>query len=268
MKERIITGIVLAIVALWAIVGFSLYVFEAVIGIVLLIAAMEWVKSFLSVKSIVGQIAYLVVIAFISWACWQYPQVQIHVLAASVLWWLIACILIRFYSIGIITKISKVVKAIMGVCVIVPAWVAVIILKDGHSLFLLFVILAVTLADSGAYFVGKFFGKHKLAPNISPKKTWEGLAGGVFFSAIGSVIFALVLHLDTPMQYAILIVLGIFVVFFALLGDLFESMIKREVGIKDSGNILPGHGGILDRLDSLFVALPLFVFFASIVGVL
>ncbi|MCF6775473.1 phosphatidate cytidylyltransferase [Thiotrichales bacterium 19X7-9] len=266
MKERIITGVVLAILALWAILSFSLHVFGIVICIVLLLVSLEWVTAFLSAKAWYKRVAYVVLTLIFAYLIWMYPQSHQIILAVSVLWWLVALIIIRLYSAGVIKKIHVVAKFFMGFLVILPAWVAIIILKRDNSLFLIFVILAVALADSGAYFVGRFCGKHKLAPVISPKKTWEGLAGGIFFSVIGSVIFALALRFDSVMEYFLLIVLGVLVVFFALFGDLFESMIKREVGIKDSGNILPGHGGLLDRLDSLFVALPLFVFCANLFG--
>ncbi|MCF6764413.1 CDP-archaeol synthase [Thiotrichales bacterium 19S3-7] len=266
MKERIITGVILAILTLWAILSFSLHVFAVVVCIVLLLTSLEWVSSFLSAKKWYYRVGYVVLTLVFAYMIWVYPQSHQIILAVSVIWWIVALIMIRLYSAGIIMRIPISVKFIMGFLVILPAWVAIMMLKRDNVEFLIFVILAVALADSGAYFVGRICGKHKLAPVISPKKTWEGLAGGIFFSVIGSIIFALAVNLNSPMEYVVLVILGILVVFFALFGDLFESMIKREVGIKDSGNILPGHGGLLDRLDSLFIALPLFVFCANLFG--
>lgn len=266
MKERIITGVILGMLALWAILGFSLHAFEAVMALVLLIAADEWASAFLAAKKWYWRLGYVALIAALALVIWSNPECYSEVLAIAFVWWVIALILIRFYSFGVVTSFSKVLKFFMGFLVIEPAWAALIILKEQNSSFLIFVILAVVLADSGAYFTGRFLGKHKLAPVISPKKTWEGLAGGIVFSLIGSIIFALALRLSTIHQFVILMILGVLIVFCALFGDLFESMLKREAGIKDSGNILPGHGGILDRLDSLFIALPLFVFFAQVLG--
>jgi len=120
-----------------------------------------------------------------------------------------------------------------------------------------FVVLIVALADIGAYFSGRKFGKHKLASNVSPKKTWEGLFGGVATNILLVVVLGVFLKLDSD-QWLILLGLVMITVLASVLGDLLESMIKRHRGIKDSGNILPGHGGILDRLDSLTAALPVF----------
>jgi phosphatidate cytidylyltransferase len=119
----------------------------------------------------------------------------------------------------------------------------------------LYLVLFVTFAsDSAAYFIGRSFGKRKLAPNISPGKTWEGAAGGL----CGAVIMSLLFILPTPFQLALsywpAIILGIFISFFGQIGDLAESALKRSGGVKDSGNLMPGHGGLLDRIDSVVFA--------------
>lgn len=107
--------------------------------------------------------------------------------------------------------------------------------------------------DSGAYFVGSALGKHKMCPNISPKKTWEGLIGGAVFGVIMGIVNAVLFQEISITDW---IAIAILTVIFGTLGDLFQSKIKRELGVKDSGNILPGHGGFLDRLDSLLFAIP------------
>src|SRR5690606_31230415 len=119
-------------------------------------------------------------------------------------------------------------------------------------LFCLF--LLVWGADSGSYFVGRKFGKRKLAPNVSPNKSVEGLYGGIVTSMLIVTVVAL-LYLDmTWPELTLFLILSVVTVFSSVLGDLFESMIKRRAGIKDSGRILPGHGGVLDRIDSLLAA--------------
>jgi len=122
--------------------------------------------------------------------------------------------------------------------------------------WLLFVLLLVWGADSGAYMFGKMFGKHKLAPKVSPGKTWEGFLGGLVTSALIAVLFATLAPLTV--STGTLVICAIIATLASVLGDLTESMFKREAGIKDSGNLIPGHGGILDRIDSLTAAVPVF----------
>ena len=122
----------------------------------------------------------------------------------------------------------------------------------------MYLFLLVWGADSGTYFVGRKFGHKKLAPNVSPNKSLEGLYGGVVTSMLIVITVAL-LYLDMSFaEHILFLILSVVTVFSSVLGDLFESMIKRRAGIKDSGRILPGHGGVLDRIDSLLAAAPIF----------
>ena len=143
---------------------------------------------------------------------------------------------------------------LVGIVVLLPLWLALAQLQI-NPLLLLFLFAVVWLADTGAYFFGKTFGRHKLAPGVSPGKTWEGVGGA--FAAV--TVYALILHwgrfLGHDFQFLIAAFLGMTV--FSVLGDLFESWLKRGAGVKDSGTILPGHGGLLDRIDSVMAALPL-----------
>jgi len=148
-----------------------------------------------------------------------------------------------------------------GVLLILPAWLALAQIRQAGPFFLLGVMLVVWLADIGAYFAGRRFGRHKLAPGISPGKTWEGAIGG----ALGVVVYGFlarsklpeILADNLPLLLAVLLALTAM----SILGDLFESLLKRQAGLKDSSQILPGHGGMLDRIDSLTSTLPLVALF-------
>lgn len=125
--------------------------------------------------------------------------------------------------------------------------------SDGNfTLEIFFLFVLIWSSDSFAYFTGKFFGKHKMAPKISPKKTWEGFAGGVFFT----IILGYFIEMNYPDLRGNFMIVGLLVSVFGPLGDLVESQLKRTFGVKDSGNIIPGHGGILDRLDSFIICVP------------
>ena len=149
---------------------------------------------------------------------------------------------------------------LLGWLVLVGAWYGLVALSWGqgppHWLLLSFLLL-VWGADSGAYLAGRVWGRHVLAPAVSPKKTWEGVWGAGF--AIGLVL--IFMHFLLKIPFLFLFPLGILVWYFSILGDLFESRLKRWRGVKDSGRIIPGHGGVLDRIDSWTAAAPIFLLF-------
>ncbi len=132
-----------------------------------------------------------------------------------------------------------------------------------HGVILAGVFFILWINDSGAYLVGTALGKHKMCPNISPAKSWEGLIGGAVFAVIMGIVNAVLFQALSMTSW---IAIAILTVAFGTLGDLFQSKIKREIGIKDSGNILPGHGGFLDRLDSLLFAIPAVFIWLIIIG--
>ncbi len=144
-----------------------------------------------------------------------------------------------------------------GMLLLLPVWLALVQLRQAGPLALLAAMTVVWLADIGAYFAGRRFGKHKLAPAISPGKTWEGAIGG----GLTVLVYGLVLSSRLPATLAgnlpllLLLLIGLTAV--SILGDLFESLLKRQAGLKDSSGVLPGHGGVLDRIDSLTSTLPL-----------
>jgi phosphatidate cytidylyltransferase len=145
------------------------------------------------------------------------------------------------------------VRAAVGVVLLLPTWAALLYLHAHSASMLIGVMAVVWIADTAAYFAGRRFGRHKLAPAISPGKTWEGVGGAL--AALVLYAGALSLLADMPLLSLILVVSGLLYV--SILGDLFESWIKRVSGKKDSGDVLPGHGGVLDRIDALTSTLPI-----------
>jgi phosphatidate cytidylyltransferase len=152
----------------------------------------------------------------------------------------------------------KPIQAITGILLLTFTWVAIVSIlnKDQGQWLLLVGILIVVLADVGGFVVGKIAGRHKMAPVVSPGKTWEGFAGGLVFQLI--LIVCLMQFWSEPLSMVNLSVLVFPVALYSVIGDLFESMVKRRSGVKDSGAILPGHGGVLDRIDGIMAALPMY----------
>jgi phosphatidate cytidylyltransferase len=173
-------------------------------------------------------------------------------------WVLAFFVLIRFPKDSALLR-SKITGVFVGCMVLLPAWAMLIALQNESPRWVLYVLALVAVADSGAYFVGKRLGRHKLAPAISPGKTWEGVAGALVFSLV--IIMGGYVILEPLMPLYKWLALGVVTVIGSIVGDLFESVFKRLRGVKDSGRLLPGHGGILDRIDGLTAAFPIFTIF-------
>ncbi|MEZ5493717.1 MAG: phosphatidate cytidylyltransferase [Pseudomonadales bacterium] len=180
------------------------------------------------------------------------------VLLLSLLGWLFVFIVVRSYP---TKKISNHASwlLLLGFWLLIPAWLGVLFLQPlvAYSGLLWLVIAVIAFADIGAYFSGRRFGRRKLAVHVSPNKTWEGFWGGTLANAVFALVLALIVQCSA-WQTLGLVVAVVLVSCVSVLGDLFESMMKRERGIKDSSNLLPGHGGVLDRLDGWTAAVPMF----------
>lgn len=148
---------------------------------------------------------------------------------------------------------NKFTMAALGLMLMAPLWLALICAKSADPWLLLALLATIWIADSAAYFAGKNFGKHKLAPNISPGKTWEGVWGALVAVTLFGVILYFAFDVETLAIFPALWIITAF----GVIGDLFESMIKRQADLKDSGDMLPGHGGILDRIDGIIPSLPI-----------
>ena len=260
MLERIITALVLVAVVLSCMFATqSQYPMFVLMIIAAGIAGYEWFKLMpRHTQNVVKPLAwgFGFITAVISTLALYFSDMALLLWIGSIIAWLFSFYWVKAYPdydgwynstlkyIGFVL-ISAAVTAIFSVWQSSPWW-------------LMYLFLLVWGADSGAYFVGRKFGKRKLAPNVSPNKSIEGLIGGVITAMI-IVVAVEFIYLDlTFAQHVLFLVISILTVFSSVLGDLLESMIKRRAGIKDSGRILPGHGGVLDRIDSLLAAAPIF----------
>jgi phosphatidate cytidylyltransferase len=183
------------------------------------------------------------------------------VLGAACLWWCFALLWVRSFPASAILWNSRPVRSLMGLLVLVPAWVAAVYLLSlpGGGGLMVVLVLLVAAADIGAYFTGRRFGRHKLAPDVSPAKTWEGFWGGIGCSSLLAIaIWAALPARFDHIGLAAAVAVALAAALTSVLGDLTVSMVKRESGVKDSSSLLPGHGGLLDRLDSLCGAAPTF----------
>ena len=260
LKQRIITALVLAPLALFGVFGLPLHSFLYLMDFVVLVAAWEWANlaGYQSNKARALYVLSVAVIVALMHTMYSSLSVGI-VLPLAVLAWLVALYwVVRFPQVSMWN--SRSVRGVIGFVVILPCWIAFVTLKalPSGELLILLLFLLVWGADVGAYFSGKRFGRTKLAPSVSPGKTREGLYGGLLACLVVSIVFAFLNGL-TPYQSVMLVVLSLVTGLISVLGDLFESMLKRHRGIKDSSQLLPGHGGVLDRIDSLTAASPLFV---------
>ena len=260
LRKRVFTAIIA--LAVLAIVMFVLppLVARGVIVLLMLAAAWEWSGFMFQRPPALRAIYVAFVGALIALIFTMLPDEALveTLLTMALAWWLVALGWMFFYP----TPIARTVAWFCGVLVIVPAWLALDDLYRGRPDLLLFVLLIVWAADIGAYFVGKGFGRVKLAPAISPGKTWEGVLGGLCAVMVLAAGGAYVFEIDV----ATLLPFCAAVAMLSIVGDLTVSMFKRNAGVKDSGSLFPGHGGVLDRIDSVSAAAPLFALALSWVG--
>lgn len=266
LKQRVITAVLLVAGFLLLLFNTSPLWFSLVVIPVVLLAGWEWC-TLAAIKTALGKFFYLLSLSLClaASALWlnlfdslDMSRGQDFALFASILWAVIF-LWVQGYPSSAILWSAKPVLAILGLLLLSSTWVAILLIihqPQGQWLLLL-AVGVVALADIGGYVAGNLFGKHKLAPVISPGKTWEGFFGGLFSQLL--LIILLMFFFPFTVTPLMLVLLIIPVSLYSVLGDLFESMLKRYQGVKDSSQILPGHGGVLDRIDGLMAALPLFI---------
>lgn len=262
LKQRTLTALILAPLAIALILYAPTAVFAMVIAAMSLQALWEW--SRLAGLSSLGTRALLVganaLLLALLWTL-RNDAVDRWVVGAGLAWWVATLFWLRNYSYAAApTRANGLLKLAAGELAVLPAWLALVLLHErpdhGRGWALLAVVL-VWAADTGAYFAGKRYGTTKLAPRISPNKTTAGAWGGLAVGALVALAGGWVLGARDGALLALL-ALAMLTVAASILGDLVESLLKRQANVKDSGAIFPGHGGLLDRLDSVFAAVPVF----------
>ena len=273
-KVRVIAALAMAPIAIAAILMLSTPWLAALAALVFRIGLWEWFKLAEiddSLPRTLLLLANLLLMVLLVWASAGSPDlVPLRLVSLlGVVWWLLALLWLRYFNFASDHQTwARGFKLAAGTLAVVPAWCALCLIHasqpNGHRW--LFVALAmVWAADSGAYFAGRRFGKHKLAPRISPNKTIEGLLGGLaagLLIAAGGTFFAGAGLAELPF----VLIVAVATVLGSVVGDLFESLIKRHVGAKDSGDVIPGHGGVLDRVDGVLAALPIFALGKELFG--
>lgn len=258
LKQRIITALVLLPFALG---GFFLLdggLFALFIGAVVSLGGWEWARlAGFAAQS--QRLAFAALVAVLLAILYTFPALAPWVLLCAVLWWVLATFLVVGYPRTSRYWNAAPTRLLIGLLILLPAWQGLVLFKQWPeaNLLILAVMVLVWGADIGAYFAGRRFGKRKLAPQVSPGKSWEGVYGGLLATLLMCTVVGV--YRDWSVSDLLLALLGTAaVVMISVVGDLTESMFKRQAGIKDSSNLLPGHGGVLDRIDSLTAAIPVF----------
>lgn len=263
LRQRVVTAIAGVLVLVIVIFLLPTRIALAAYAIAILFGAWEW-SALARLTGVWARIGYVALLALLMVLASRYavaPANYLQLLILAALWWLTALIWLVFVP----QRVSRIAAGIAGVLALTPAWAALSQLhvqsSQGPSL-VFYLLCLVWAADIGAYFIGKQFGQRRLAPYVSPNKTWEGVAGGLAGAALTATIGAQVF--SAPALTFILLSMAVAAA--SIVGDLTESMFKRFAGLKDSGSFIPGHGGLLDRIDSLTAALPLFVLGLALLG--
>ncbi|VAW61722.1 Phosphatidate cytidylyltransferase [hydrothermal vent metagenome] len=267
LKQRILTAIPLAALVIWGILSQPAQVVFYALLFVMAIAGWEW-AALAGIADKKLRAFYALIITVLAYVLQQTmldkPQLLSVVLLAAVVIWLVA--IYHMFSKGpqAVSPLFSKLKFILGFVILLPPVVALMLIREQSAAWLFYCLSIVWIADIGAYFSGKRYGKNKLAPGISPGKTKEGLYGAVFATAAYSVLAGFYFELQVISQI-MLIIITVLTTFISVAGDLFLSLLKRERGLKDTGNILPGHGGILDRIDSVLSSAPFIALLLSAV---
>lgn len=252
---------VMAAVSSLIVFGGPAELFSVFVLAVLLVAAWEWGNlcgfNARPVRVIYCASLFIFALALMVLAGAEESRYLDALLSAACVWWAIALLWVQSYPTSAVLWGRSWTRALMGAFVLIPPCIAVIQLRQFEygPFIICAVVMLVAAADIGAYFTGRSLGKRKLAPRVSPGKSWEGVLGGMVAAVLLACLFTAI---SQRSDYLIAIAIALPTALASVLGDLVESMVKRHRGVKDSGTILPGHGGVLDRIDGITSAAPVF----------
>ncbi len=252
--QRVISATFIAVLLLAVLLLLPPFWSAVALSLVLVVAAWEW-AGFVALRGFMQRVAFMLAVAALCTLWWQLSGTP--VLLRALLWlalllWSMALLWVFWLP----HRINRTVVGVAGLLALSLAWLALVRMRVDFprgERAVLYALLIVWLADSGAYFAGRAFGGRKLAPSVSPGKTWAGFWGGLVACGLLAVATATLQHLSVMGLLAITLVIGVY----SVVGDLTESLCKRFAGLKDSGTLIPGHGGVMDRFDSLLAAAPL-----------
>lgn len=255
LKQRIITAVVVAPIALALVLWAPGWLFAGAMALLVLAGTWEWaaLAGFPLPAARAALTAGMAVLLLIYGLAAGVPPMGTPLMLLSLValaWWLFSLCWLALWR----AEFPRPAKLACGLLTLMPALAAVVALRAAGLWYLLVLLFLIWAADIGAYFAGRAFGRNKLAPAVSPGKTWEGVAGG----ALAAAVVAGTACLWLPVPPAAFILISMCVSLLSVVGDLSESLFKRQAGVKDSGRLFPGHGGVLDRIDSLTAAAPLF----------
>jgi phosphatidate cytidylyltransferase len=264
LKQRLLTALVLIPLAVWAILQLPLAYFALLLGLVAALGGWEWGRL-MQLRSLPARLLFPVILVLALgggwWLLGRAPTEWLAVPVIALFWWVLALAWVITYPRTQAQWAPRWRQFVVGLLILAPVWLALVGLQAHHPMgpyLVLYLLSLIWVADSGAYFGGRAWGRHKLTAAVSPGKTWEGVASALLASAAYALAAAALFRLPGN-QWLPFAVLSLVTVAFSIVGDLAESMFKRHAGLKDSGGLLPGHGGVLDRIDSLTAAAPVFV---------
>lgn len=262
LAKRVITAGILIPVVVASILFLATEQLAIVIAAIALLAGLEW-TTLAGIHTAIAKAVFLAVLAACLYASYELVSqawfTDWVLLFAAVWWFIVTIVLFSYKQINRAAPGVGIVTGLICYLVLIPLWIALLLMHksgDDGPFIVLFLLVLIWIADSGAYFSGMRWGRVKLAPVVSPKKSWEGVYGALFGALICGVFLAWYYQGEAGALW--LIPVCIVTVAISIVGDLFESLLKRRVDMKDSGTILPGHGGVLDRIDSLIAAAPVF----------